>query len=124
MHAKIHISGNRWSPCLPLGVDDDHRLVTLTSNTLERPQFDISLHDGVRKLAANQSLGVENLKIAEGVAELRENTTTNMRPPFEYSNGVAHPFCNDNSGIMGLEALQNQAFDPKWMKRECKFETV
>ena len=82
MHAKIHISGNRWSPCLPLGVDDDHRFVTLTSNTLERPQLDISLHDGVSKLAANQSLGVENLKIAEGVAELREkNTTTDMRPP-------------------------------------------
>ena len=76
MHAKIHISGNRWSPCLPLGVDDDHRLVTLTSNTLERPQFDISLHDRVRKLAANQTLGVEDLKIAQGEAEPRKAQTS------------------------------------------------
>ena len=66
LQVSIFISGNLWSPCLPLGVDDDHRLVTLTSNTLERPQLDISLHDGVRKLAANQTLGVENLKVARG----------------------------------------------------------
>ena len=69
----MHIHMNLYSyveifgrPCLPLGVDDDHRLVTLTGNTLERPQLDISLHDGVRKLAANQTLGVENLKVARG----------------------------------------------------------
>ena len=76
LQVSVFISGDLWSPCLPLGVDDDHRLVTLTSNTLERPQLDISLHDRVRKLAANQTLGVEDLKIAQGEAEPRKAQTS------------------------------------------------
>ena len=46
---------------LPLSVDDDHGFVTLASHALERPQFDVGLHDGVRKFAANQTLRVKDL---------------------------------------------------------------
>lgn len=49
---------------LPLSVDDDHGLVTLASYALERPQLDVSLHDGVRKLAANQALCIKDLGMA------------------------------------------------------------
>jgi len=46
---------------LPLSVDDDHGFVTLASYALERPQLDVGLHDGVRKLAANQTLRIKDL---------------------------------------------------------------
>ena len=49
---------------LPLSVDDDHGLVTLASYALERPQLDVSLHYGVRKLAANQALCIKDLGMA------------------------------------------------------------
>eukprot|EP00438_Fugacium_kawagutii_P014860 Skav234834 [mRNA] locus=scaffold69:1172860:1173894:+ [translate_table: standard] len=45
---------------LPLRIDDDHGFVTCSSNDLERPQFDVGLHDGVRELAANQALSIKN----------------------------------------------------------------
>jgi hypothetical protein len=47
-----------------LSVDDDHGFVTLASYALERPQLDVSLHDGVRKLAANQTLCIKDLGMA------------------------------------------------------------
>ena len=59
------------SPGLPLGVDDDHWLVTLAGHTLEGPQLDISLHDGIRKLAANQALGIKNLMAEDDTSKMR-----------------------------------------------------
>ena len=60
-HIKGFVGLCGSSSRLPLSVDNDHGLVTLASYALERPQLDVSLHDGVRKLAANQALCIKDL---------------------------------------------------------------
>mmetsp|Transcript_68940 Transcript_68940/g.143936 ORF Transcript_68940/g.143936 Transcript_68940/m.143936 type:complete len:120 (-) Transcript_68940:74-433(-) len=45
---------------LTLGVDNDHGLVAGASDDLEGPELDVGLDDGVRELAADQTLCVEN----------------------------------------------------------------
>mmetsp|Transcript_80485 Transcript_80485/g.203498 ORF Transcript_80485/g.203498 Transcript_80485/m.203498 type:complete len:354 (+) Transcript_80485:315-1376(+) len=45
---------------LPLRVHHDHGFVTLPCDDLERPELDVRLHNGIRKLPADEALGIKD----------------------------------------------------------------
>jgi len=59
--AGLESSTLSFETVLTLHLDHNQRLVAGTGDALEGPELDVGLHDGVLELAADQTLGIEDL---------------------------------------------------------------